>query len=272
MIRDVPKLLPLILALLGCERSSPDDQPASTIALSGGVFRLGSDSAERALGYELAPDAVRRAGWYDAWEADPYRAHIGAFWLDRTPVTHRAYAAFVAATGARRPHISEADYVRQGFLVHAYTEVLPFLWTNDAPDPAMLDHPVVLVSRDDAAAYCEWRGARLPTEHEWEAACRGTDGRTFPWGSAWQPDVAHIDTTFTAPVLAHPYAATPDGVLDLVGNVFEWTSSDFGENLATLKGCSWDDAPGTCRCAFRHGRPPNSRHILIGFRCLRTVE
>lgn len=254
------------LAATACGREAAPVGPDS-VPIPAGSYRLGSDAAERAAGYELSPPDVGQARWYDAWERAPYTVRLAAFGIDRTPVTQRAYSAFVRATRRPPPFISETEYRAQGFLVHPYTEVAPFLWRAGGPDSALLEHPVVLVTHEDARAYCAWRGKRLPTEEEWEATCRGPEGRRFPWGDAWRPDAAHVDTTFTAPVTAHPAGATPRGVRDLAGNVFEWTSSDFGGGRATLKGCSWDDAPGTCRCAFRHGRPPASRHILIGFRC-----
>ncbi|MCH6552254.1 MAG: SUMF1/EgtB/PvdO family nonheme iron enzyme, partial [Planctomycetes bacterium] len=115
------------------------------------------------------------------------------------------------------------------------------------------------VDLEDARAYCGWRGrrdgldVRLPTELEWEAACRGRAGRLFPWGDDWVEGAAQIDSSATAPVTAHPSGATPEGVLDLAGNVFEWTGSFMPDGRPALKGCSWDDAPGTCRC-----RPPDS--------------
>ena len=107
-------------------------------------------------------------------------------------------------------------------------------------------------------------GRTPPTEDEWEAACRGTVARIFPWGDRWISEAAHVESGGTASVHSRPAGATPDGVLDLAGNVFEWTSSPFSDGRITLRGCSWDDAPGTCRCSFRLGRPPDSRHVLIG--------
>lgn len=249
------------------------EPPARMALISGGEYTLGSDSTERELGYGLAPPAVRGYGWYDAWEEAPHRVALEPFLIDRTPVTQREYAEFVSETGRRAPGIDEETYIAQGFLAHPYQEVERFLWDGGAPDSARLDHPVVLVDRADARAYCEWRGARdglelrLPGEGEWEAACRGRERRTFPWGDAWVDGAAQIEARETAPVYAHREGVTPEGVVDLAGNVFEWTSASMPDGRPVLKGCSWDDAPGTCRCAFRHGRPASSRHILIGFRC-----
>jgi len=246
------------------------------VRVEGGVYRLGSDSAERELGYRMSPDVVRGYGWYDAWEADPHEIGLEAFAIDRFPVTQAEYAAFVAATGRAVPDIDSTAYHDQGFLVHPWAEVEPFRWSGGRPPAALGDHPVVLVDHADAAAYCAWRGEqdghelRLPTGSEWEAACRGKERRTYAWGDTWQEGVIVADTTFTAPVGAHPAGATPDGIGDLLGNVFEWTSSTMPppeEGEPVLRGCGWDDAPGTCRCAFRHGRPAGSRHVLIGFRC-----
>ncbi|MCZ6869894.1 MAG: SUMF1/EgtB/PvdO family nonheme iron enzyme, partial [Gammaproteobacteria bacterium] len=77
----------------------------------------------------------------------------------------------------------------------------------------------------------------------------------------------HHGAAGTAPAGGLPAGATPEGVEDLLGNVFQWTASPFDATRSVLRGCAWDDAPGTCRCAFRHGRPAQSRHVLIGFRC-----
>ncbi len=237
--------------------------------LDAGRYPMGSDRAERARGYELSPPAVRRAGWYDAWERRPHALELSRFGLDRAPVTHVQYARFVAATGHRPPDITAEAYAAQGFLVHPFSRVERYRWRDGAPPEGLADHPVVLVSQADAEAYCAWRGARLPREAEWEAACRGAAGRTYPWGDDWREGVAQVAAEGTAAVGSHPGGATPEGISEMAGNVFEWTGSAFGAGRTVLKSCSWDDAPGTCRCAFRHGRPPSSRHILIGFRCAR---
>ena len=249
--------------------------------MEGGAYTLGSGPEERELGYRRSPDAVRAQAWYDAWEADPHRVELDPFAIDSTPVSQSEYAAFVDATGRRPPDIDSVAYHAQGFLVHPWSTVEPYRWEDGRPPGGLEDHPVVLVDHADATAYCAWRGerdgawTRLPTSAEWEAACQGREDRLYPWGDAWRGDALAADSTSTAPVGSHPSGATPDGIHDLLGNVFEWTSSTMPPpegDEPVLRGCGWDDAPGTCRCAFRHGRPPGSRHVLIGFRCAVDLE
>lgn len=251
--------------------------PPEMVVVAGGEFIMGSDAAERRLAYARSSPAVREAAWFDA-ELPRHVVSLPAFCIDRTLVTQEAYAAFVRATGHRRPEISKADYRRQGFLVHDYDrEVTGYLWRSDAPPPRLANHPVVLVSAADAEAYCRWRrpDGRLPTEAEWEKAARGNDGRLFPWGDAWDP--ARLNSAASAiggttPVDRYRAGASPYGVLDAVGNVFQWTASSLEDGRRVLKGCGWDDELSLCRPAFRHGRPATSRHILIGFRCATRVR
>ncbi len=246
--------------------------PAPMVFVAPGEFFMGSDAAERRLAYARSSAAVREAAWFDA-ELPRHALSLPAFCIDRALVTQHAYAEFVRATRHRRPEISEADYRRQGFLLHDYgREVSPYVWRSDAPPARFANHPVVLVSAADAEAYCRWRrpGGRVPTEAEWEKASRGGDGRLFPWGSAW--DSARLNSAAsgfdgTTPVDRYPAGASPYGMLDAAGNVFQWTATALDDGRRVLKGCGWDDELALCRPAFRHGRPPGSRHILIGFRC-----
>ncbi|HET9317478.1 MAG TPA: SUMF1/EgtB/PvdO family nonheme iron enzyme, partial [Vicinamibacteria bacterium] len=97
---------------------------------------------------------------------------LPAFWIDRTEVTNGMYAAFVAATGHRVPD-------------HDAVWAAPYRWRDGTYPPGQRDHPVVLVSSEDAADYCRWRGLRVPSEEQWEKTARGTDGRTYPWGDRW---------------------------------------------------------------------------------------
>ena len=238
---------------------------------------MGSDGSERALALALSSAAVRDAGWIQL-ELPRREVTLPAFCIDRLLVTQQQYAAFVARTGHRAPAISREEYQRQGFLVHDYDrEVRAYVWAGHAPPPHLRGHPVVLVSAGDAEAYCRWRrpALRLPTEAEWERASRGDRGQPFPWGDRWDPDrlnSAARGPGGTTPVDRYASGVSPHGLWDAVGNVFQWTSTAAADGRRVVKGCAWDDEPGLCRPAFRHGRPSGSRHILIGFRCAGALD
>jgi len=260
----------LLLAGLPAEPRCPD--PTRMVSVAAGPFVMGSDAAERRFAYALSSPAVREAAWFEA-ELPRRRVSLRAACIDRFLVTQDEYAAFVRATGHRAPGITRDGYLRQGFLVHDYDrEVTPYLWRGGKPPDRLGDHPVVLVSASDASAFCRWRhpDLRLPTEAEWEKAARGNRGSTFPWGDSWDPgrlNSAASGINATTPVARFSSGVSPYGLFDAVGNVFQWTSSELGDGRRVLKSCAWDDEPGLCRPAFRHGRPSESRHILFGFRC-----
>lgn len=259
----------------------------------GGEFIAGSDRTERddayrisAEGVATSPEAVaaaeagyRRRGWFDR-EPERRTVNLDAFCLSKNLVTNADYQTFVQATGHRTPGISAEDYQTQGFLVHDYTEVIPYLWQGDQYPTDQGQHPVVLVSYEDALAYADWRSQqdgvsyRLPTALEWEKAARGTDGRYFPWGNDWRSEGtnwAKTEPIGTSAIATFPLSRSPYGIEDMAGNVFEYTNSLIETSTPTviLKGCSWDDYPGFCRAAYEHNRPLNSRHILFGFRLVR---
>lgn len=267
------------------------------VEIPAGAFLQGSDRAERDYAYQISgaaaattPEAVetqvkalRQRGWF---EREPARTSVTlpSYCLQRNLVTNADYQAFVAATGHRAPFISAADYQTQGFLVHPYSEVEPYLWQQGNPPEGEAQHPVVLVSYSDAIAYAAWRSEqdehtyRLPTAAEWEKAARGTEGQYFPWGNTWQDDAtnwAQEGEYHTSAIATYPLSRGVYGHEDMAGNVFEWTSTETRRGLepaAILKGCSWDDLPGFCRAAYQHSRPQASRHILFGFRLVRAAE
>ena len=262
--------------------------------VEGGSYIAGSDQTERDFAYRLSAQVaakspgeipaleltLRAHHWFDA---EPARETLTlpGFCIARTPVTNTEYHAFLRQSRHRGPGISAADYERQGFLVHPYSEVTGFLWAGDGPRPGAHDHPVVLVSYDDALHFAVWKGVRdsrtyrLPTAAEWEKAARGTDGRYFPWGNDWRAGATNWSGSglnHSAPVSAFPGGRSPYGADGLGGNVFEFTSTleAAPDGVRTImKGCSWDDLPGFCRPAYRHTRPAASRHILFGFRLVR---
>lgn len=157
----------------------------------------------------------------------PRRVWVSAFRIDRTEVTRAAYAKFLVATGYRLPEVDEGWARDDGWN-----------WTSPSPPEGTADHPVVLVSWYDATEYCEWRGARLPTEAEWQLAALGPakDGRIFPWGNAWgdrrinhgqlaAPNFDDSDGYLkTSPVGAFPAGRSPYGLEDAFGNAWEFTS------------------------------------------------
>ncbi len=194
-------------------------------------------------------------------ERPRHRVMLGDYWIDRHPVTNRQFAAFVRETG------------------FAGTE-----W-RDAFSPGKEDHPVVLVSWDEARAYAEWCGTRLPTEAEWEKAARGTDARRYPWGNRWDGTRCNVAGRGTTPVGAYPEGASPYGCHDMAGNVWEWVADWYDgayysrspESAPTgpeagvsrvLRGGSWGLSRVSARAAYRYEDPPDGRSDFIGFRVL----
>ncbi len=258
------------------------------VEVAAGPFVAGSDRAERETAYRLdeaayGHDITRRQRWYEG-EGTQREVTLPAFSIMRTPVTNRLYAAFVAASGHRPPDVSAPEWQGYG-LVHPYERTRRFAWRDGRPPQGREAHPVVLVSHGDAEAFAAWLSAetgrpwRLPTVLEWEKAARGPDGRMFPWGGAWDPQKlnSHDAGPFdTLPVGGFPAGASPYGLLDAAGQVFEWTATAAGSGGAAgagdrflVKGGSWDDRGcGVCRPAAGHGRPAALKHILIGFRLI----
>lgn len=284
-------LFSLSSSSLIAQTHAQSDVPVGQVLIPAGKVRLGSSPQEKEYGYRIGSASARLWKWYDR-EIDR-TVLVKEFAMDRFPVTHGDYLQFVEKTGHRIPFISEKEYLDQGFLVHSYSKVKKFLWINNTPPEALKKHPVLLVSVGDAETFCQWKGEqwnrsvgignqgsrtfRLPTEDEWEKAAKGTDQRYFPWGNDWQPSFLNSASNghyFTTAVDQYPQGKSSYGVYDLSGNVFEWTATpaEWNPQKHILKSCSWDDAPGICRSAARHGRLKSSRHILIGFRCVSVRE
>lgn len=268
-----------LLAIVAAPVAAQDVPVPKTLEIPAGPFVSGSDRAERDYAYSLDEMAyghgyAREHDWYED-EREQAERETPAFEITQTPVTNRQYAAFVAATGHRAPDVDRATWESYG-LIHPYSRTRRFAWSDGTPPQDRLDHPVVLVSHADARAYAAWlsdvtdRDWRLPRELEWEKAARGTEGRIFPWGNRWDPEKlnSHDAGPFdTVPVGRFPEGASPFGLLDPAGQVFEWTADRYGESRFMVKGGSWDDKGcGVCRPASRHGRPAEIKHILVGFR------
>jgi formylglycine-generating enzyme required for sulfatase activity len=209
------------------------------------------------------------------WENSPRRNHhhyieIKPFYIDRYPVTNADYFAFIKAT-SYHPE-DDNNFLRD--------------WRNDRPQKGWENKPVTWVSIEDARAYANWAGKRLPHEWEWQYAAQGSDGRRFPWGNDWCSAVVPKLNTgryLVAPddVDAHPEGMSPFGVVDLVGNIWQWTDEfqDEHTRAASLRGgCSYQ--PQTSHWYFppayqlnQHGKyllmaPSKDRSGMLGFRCV----
>lgn len=220
-------------------------------------------------------------------ERPAHRVELARFMIDRLPVTHAEFAAFLQAQGLEGREGTRAyrryDEDDNDARIH-------FVDGRWRADPGLERHPVNEVSWPGARDYCAWMGKRLPTEAEWEKAARGTDQRLYPWGhAAPAARLAQFGQgwTVTAPVDAFPAGASPYGVLDLAGNNWEWVSSLYRDypyraddgredsGAAGVRGTrgGGHDSPAPELTATQRGRAlsraPHAGHHNIGFRCAR---
>jgi len=247
------------------------------ISIPAGNYIAGSTPEERTTAYDdyqatAGNDLARENAWF-AKEADRHISKLPAFQIDLMPVTQVEYAEFVAEGHAPAPAIDAAAWRAQGFHQDYETQVVRFVWRDGRPPGGREDHPVVLVTHDEAKRYCAWRGGRrLPTSAEFEKTARGEAGLTYPWGNAYEATKLNSAVNGpgdTTPVGTHTEGASPFGVLDLAGNVFQWTATpmEHAPEKMIVKGSAWEDHAGLGRGASGHGRPSTARHVIVGFRC-----
>ncbi|MFE1101596.1 ergothioneine biosynthesis protein EgtB [Nocardiopsis alba] len=245
----------------------------------------------------------------DPWSFDNERpartVDLPAYLIDTAPVSNAAYQAFIDDGGYRDPRWwSPAGWEWRT----ARGAVAPAFWTLEAGrwarrrfgrhEDVPPNEPVQHVSFHEASAYARWAGKRLPTEAEWEKAARHdpVTGRShrFPWGDE-EPEPRHANLgqrrLGPAPVGAHPDGASPLGVRQMIGDVWEWTSTTFhgypgfrafpyreysevffDEGYKVLRGGSWATHPTAVRSTFRNWDHPIRRQIFSGFRCARDVD
>lgn len=250
----------------------PDDTAVTTITwpqdgkemvfIPGGTFIMGSNSG-------------------DPNHQPEHQLQVADFYIDRWPITNAEYKNFVDDTGHAVPdyHVSWCD--TEGYNWDPEQRMYP---------EGKADHPIVLVTWDDAMAYAAWAGKRLPTEAEWERAARGLNGQRFPWGQEFAKGYCNckeVGLRETSPVGDFsPNGDTPEGVVDMVGNVWEWTNSIFrsypydandgresreATGFRVLRGASWiNDANVTQGISRLDGdfRFFNN----VGFRCATSPE
>jgi formylglycine-generating enzyme required for sulfatase activity len=195
---------------------------------------------------------------------------LDGFWIGRHEVTNHHYFEFVEQTGHRNPG-PPSRYAKR---------------LDQLRGP---NQPVAYVSWYDAGAYCQWKGRRLPTEAEWEKAMRGIDGRLWPWGNSpriFKANLGGMEDGFetTAPVGSFPLDRSPFGIYDGYGNMMEWVSNWYEEQVAppnetretnfadrggykTLRGAGYTSRGIDLRITGRSFMVPNFRDETIGFRC-----
>ena len=248
-------------------------RPTNTVLIPTGAFIMGTD-IEAFYGTALANSEHAKLD-----EAPMHVRFLDAYLIEQYPVTNAEYAVFVQETDHYPPpHWKNGNFV---------------------PEDANL--PVVHVSWNDSNAYAQWAGKRLPTEPEWEKACRGPDGRIYPWGNIFVsdetestetlPESSEILTAHLTPIGVRSAIVSPYGVGDAVGNVWEWTADwyqpysdtkrqkderNLDNKHKTLRGGSWLEVrDGTAkryfRCANRLHAPPDYTAGNIGFRCVREA-
>jgi formylglycine-generating enzyme required for sulfatase activity len=258
--------------------SNRQEDDGEDIEIPGGSFAMGSDE-------QGTPDNERPV----------HLVTVATFRLDRTEVSVAAYGACVRAGAC-----SEPDAYR-------HERGTRRIFCNWKHPEGRATHPINCVDHSQAEAYCAWLGKRLPTEQEWEHAARGGEGRRYPWGdeapnetrlnacatecpanavakglTGWPPMHPASDRwPETAPVGSFPRGASKHGVLDLAGNVWEWTASGYerydgqvDQNTPAwkrvLRGGSWGGSDmRTERTTNRFALDPSSRAQFLGFRCAR---
>ncbi len=243
------------------------------VTIAAGEFLMGSDKQQDAQAYDT--------------ELPQHRFYVPAYRIARVPVTVAQFAQFVQATGYKT--LAEEQGSAYGYTGSQWEDVKGASWAHprgpgsDVQQKA--NHPVTCIAWHDALAFCAWAQVRLPTEAEWEKAARGTDGRLYPWGNN-APDKERCNFNMavkdTTAVGHYPKGASPYSLLDMAGNVWEWTSSKWldnyndyarkidnnleGEERRVLRGGSFNNNRGSVRCACRYRNLPNVRFDYVGFR------
>lgn len=303
----------MIPATMGVRARAAASAAALAAALAAGPWggawaageRVRIQAGEYLIGHDAGPRDARPA----------HRVRLAAFEIERYEVTNEQFAAFlntlpVQVRGDAAPGRATARHLAgpaAGWLLEGREfeerDALYALDDNEArimlrdgrfaAAPGFERHPVAETTWRGAAAYCAWRGLRLPTEAEWEAAARGPEARPWPWGEEPPSDeraVTHRRSGQTLPVGSRPAGATPQGVHDLAGGLQEWTSSLYrpypyraddgredphapGERVTRGGDYVFDVRPERLTAWYRTGfsREPGRGHRHIGFRCARTV-
>jgi len=201
----------------------------------------------------------------DEYERPAHRVTVAPFFMDVTEVTCDDYLKFVAATARRNPRS----------------------WTMQTCQQGAGRQPVTGVDWNDAKAYADWARKQLPTEEQWEFAARGVLSATYPWGNAWRSNAANAGDSSAKRLMdvgSYPNGKTPEGVMDLIGNAWEWTASDVvvypggslsspvPEDLKVVRGGSWESDNQVTSSYRGYLHVTNAKdYSATGFRCVKEV-
>jgi len=267
-----PEVLPQSIVEIAPTKPAAE-APDGMVRIPGGSFVF------KVQGTEIEGSANPGVDVQYPWENSSRRFHekqmqVASFFIDKFPVTNAQFKRFLDAT-----HYAPGD--RINFLRDWKDGSYPQGWEN---------RPVTWVSLEDARVYAKWAGKRLPHEWEWQLAAQGTDGRVYPWGNLWQPGsvpMPDLSRTMRGPdaVDAHPQGASPYGVMDMVGNVWQWTEefTDDHTRAAILRGGEYYQPQGSkwyFPQAYRNDEhsklllmaPGYDRSGGVGFRCVRDAQ
>jgi iron(II)-dependent oxidoreductase len=214
------------------ERSEPRSE-LTFVHIPGGRFHLGCELQDSDCEKDEGPTRY---------------ATVTPFWLGKTEVTVAAYTKCVTAGACTPPRDPGSGCT----------------WNV----PGKENHPINCIDWNQATRFCEWIGGRLPTAKEWEYAAKGGRSRIYPWGDEL-PDRnrANFDSQGTDPVGMHPEGATPQGVLDMAGNLCEWTSSSYSATSKEVRGGSWNVDGRWLRVSYRNGTGASVGGDGTGVRC-----
>jgi formylglycine-generating enzyme required for sulfatase activity len=245
-----------------------DKQLQQMVLIPAGEFLMGSDEVD-------SSGKSEEFGFNEPWylpEHPQHKVNLPAYYIDKTEVTNAQFKRWLIQLGT---------YTERDLQIIAQR-------LNMVRD----DDPVRSVTWTKAEQFCYAQGKRLPTEAEWEKAARGNDGRKFPWGNEWQPDYLNAgqNEENLSPVGSYVQGASPYGVLDMAGNVMEWTadwyeaypgskyvSPNYGHKRKVVRGGGWGGIghyviPHYFRTAYRFNFEPDRAYNDIGFRCVKDVN
>jgi formylglycine-generating enzyme required for sulfatase activity len=260
---------------------TPETTPSPQLISSGdnemvlipaGDFTMGRSANDEFTGCQALNQDCQLSAFMD--EEPVHHVVLDAFSIDKTEVTNALYKACEDHSVCEPPQASNSN-----------------TQTSYYGNPEFDDYPVIYVTWDQAKKYCEWRGARLPTEAEWEKAARGTDGRTYPWGEKIDESFANFNYSVsdTTAVGSYENGKSPYGVYDMAGNVWEWVADWYSDTyydrspaenpsgpasgeIRVLRGGSWGLVGLSVSTSYRYARDPADTSPDLGFRCAKDAN